>query len=401
MNVETFRNEVVAQGHQLTALLAKIRRHHRGAEVVVVLALGGLGDAMRGAALCKAIQREAPGAVLVCIASCTRTLVEEDILESAKAAGALHHYTTVGHGCREHLLETLLPACNRLYECGVMGRAFHRVTSAKTAQLQVQADQRVTRWMLAWAEYPRASQAFNRYPFDQWKLLSSTTGIEVSQDDLVPPRTLAEVDPKLWPDEWLERLGKDEGPGVDLDHPYVLLHSSCGAQSASKEIPLELLGKIVTQFSEKGVATVQVGPAADPKIPGVTVDYRGYRLPHYATIIDSPLCIGMVAMEGLWAYLMRSFRKNCMVFFTCTPRHLFAMEGCLALTNATCRACWWETDDWGVAPPCLDEDRRQLLIGGEKRTKADYCQNIPSAEDVAEAVNVFVASTAGREEVGA
>jgi len=159
------------------------------------------------------------------------------------------------------------------------------------------------------------------------------------------------------------------------EEPYVVIHNSAGRIGELKLLPIITCEKVVDYLNKKGIKVVQPGLKEDVYIKGC-LDYRGktnlFQTGHL--IKNSEFYVGI---EGLLAHIAKAVGKKSIICFGNTPVVSFGYKENINLTQGKCKPCWWSSLS-------IREDFTKECV-----LKQEYCQNLPSAEMIIEAIKKY------------
>jgi len=381
---------------------------HRPELVIGILKMGGHGDFLQQLVFAKAVRKRwGPRKALIVLF--TRLLaptlafvggrpyadhVSATLFESAAGAmrlGPIIHMPLASGGWRG-LVSELAAATDCLWDVQYVAASYWRDLGRHLSE-QVEFDARLKLYSRFYSGFPQLSNPeLHTLRMTQWELLADSTGLAVSEDDLVLEA------PSLG--GALAELGD-----------YATIHNGAGGNAILKRMPPAHMNAIARVIAERGLKVVQLGKKNNAKEAPVlgAVDMRG--LPMRVSMGILARARLHVDVEGGLVYVAKGLGVPRAVFIGPTSPFVFgfadsynlyrtASGGCSVLTpepypEPRCRPCWWGRPLWdrecpkglpccGNFPPTPEEAVRwieRVLDDLERRTGAPRQNAILERED--------------------
>lgn len=157
--------------------------------------------------------------------------------------------------------------------------------------------------------------------------------------------------------------------------PYVVIHNSAGRIGELKLLPATSCEEVVNYLNQKGIKVVQPGVKEDDYIKGC-LDYRG-KTSLFQTAYLIKNSVFYIGIEGLGAHIAKAVGKKSIIAFSNTPVASFGYKENINLTQKQCYPCWWSSLS-------IKEDFTKECV-----LKREYCQNLPTAEMIIEAIKKY------------
>jgi len=336
--------DVMAKAH---AEIARLKAATPGKRFWIgCLKFGGHGDSMALCAFARAAKRHwaaGPGVPVgvIVIARTTSSLEDHDLgYRQPEIDGTLR--LPEAHWKLQAAEFAASGAFDVFYDVGYVVKATFADTAA-FGPAQLDADNAFAPFADLYQGFPARSHDIGlKWPVSQWTLMSLSSGIAVSPDDLAiclePPHQAGGV--------ITDRSILDAYPHC------VTIHNSEGGMGRTKCLPRVTAQAIVHGLVAAGHQVVQVGlrdEKREPQLQGA-VDLRGLRINETAYVLSRARL--HIDIEGGLVYVARAVGTRSLVFFGPTPPVVFGFDGNLVATRCVCQPrCWWSTPDWFVNCP--------------------------------------------------
>ena len=360
----------------------------KGRVRICVICGAGHGDHMRGIAIARCAKAAWKDTHVTAVLHFNGCMTEWDIGYSAVQAGAIDRFAVVHMPVRE----LAIPEATALFDVTIDAVPYpvavhYNLDSPALGTVawkaQVAAEQRLSQFRVLHDMHPYGYNALRLKPMTQWDIARATSGLPVSEDDMLAP-TEAAPDPSetelvrlalgTHPESLLGNI-RDRTPRNPMESligtpRYVVVHNAAGGMGKTKCANPDMFKAIRARLIADGIACVQVGCPDDERIPE-TIDRRGLRVPFTCGLVKGSL--GVVAVEGFLPYLGVALRKPTVVLFGPTPHETFAFAPTRALslvklmvkelggnlreerTPCPLGSCFWRTERWAARCP-LDAD---------------------------------------------
>ena len=381
-----------------------------GQRSIVVIAGPGHGDNARGIALCNALKSEwGQKAHIFLVMHFTGSMVEIDMGHHAHQCGVVDSYIPLQGAPPEAVVAFCVPRCDVVFDARPYPVVTYYNVSPDHPRLrlqiraQVQADQRLKPFQQIALAHPLDNWRLRNVGVDQWDLMEWTTGVSVSELDLLAPLDCAPLPGDCpFPLADADADAKKALRGLRKT-PYAVLHNSAGAGSRTKCAPPAVFEAVVNALAEAGIISVQVGIVSDPLIDGCE-DRRGYRLPVTNQLLQGAVCL--VAAEGFLPFMSAALGTPTVVLFGPTQPHTFGLASMhqgqdvpwLNLVRLAQDAagnvhvpCPVGTCFWGGGFSWGEAWARECPMGNAGNPTYPWCANFEASDVVAEQVSAFVA----------
>ena len=381
-----------------------------GQRSIVVTAGPGHGDNARGIAFCNALKAAlGQKAHIFLVMHFTGSMVEIDMGHYAHECGVVDSYVPLQGAPPEAVVAFCVPHCDVVFDVRPYAVVTYFNVNAdhprRRMQIreQVAADQRLKPFQQIALAHPLDNWRLRNVGLSQWDLMSLSTGISVSELDLLAPLECAPL-PEHCPFPLAQGSDDAEKAMRGLrKRPYAVLHNSAGAGSRTKCAPPAVFEAVVAALAEAGVVSVQIGGLGDDLIDGCE-DRRGYRLPVGNRLIQDALCV--VAVEGFIPFMSAALGTPTVVLFGPTQPHTFGLASMRQgqevpwlslvrlIADPTIGArvpCPVGTCFWGGGFSWGEGWAAECPMGKQGNGSYPWCANFLKPDEAAEQVSAFVA----------
>lgn len=402
---------------QLDLLKQQIAKAHKGLARkhirIGVLAGTGHGDHMRGIAFCQALKRhyDEPHIFLVMHFCGETAMTDIDLGHNAIIGGPRNAFAIAQQVPRRIAVGVLRKCFDVLYDAVpyAIGTYYNPEPTASGlvdhTPMQMEMNERLKPFLDFYLDHPLSGWKWKFEPYSQWDMMSASSGIQVDEEDLIPPFDLADVpkdiaiadmegkaqNPAELAALLLSKGGSPSWEKAKLkDVPrYIVVHNGTSPLCDIKQAPPDVFKAIISRLKADGIRCVQVGYKDDvhePKMKDV-IDRRGFRLPITTRLISE--AIALVDIEGFLPYVARSMNKASVVLFGPTPVHTFVLTESIPLVNqgaAGGMACPVGTCFWGGGFSRAERWAARCPLGEEHNPQYPHCANFMEPAKAAEIV---------------
>jgi len=359
------------RGQMFDSLRAAVLRERKFAgdrDLCAVIRFDGHGGSMQRFAFSRAVKRVYGDTVhVVDIGTRTGAMVDFDQVTGQDEVAVLR----MPPAAYDELLPVLCVLFDIVYHAMYVVKGF-----ARDPELQGQLDTYLDTSGLRpiYDGMPQSLNALGEIGLSQWDLMSASSGIEVTPEDMYLPLDVLPVG------EMGKYLTGDAGCGGSTRASlngvgrYVVVHNTPGARAVTKAIPFDTMQAAIDVLADHGLRAVQVGTKAETRYKNV-VDRRGLRWPLTAQVMQGAAFL--LGLEGGLAYMAHCTRTPAVILFGCTPPPVFGFEGNTNVCMNRCPSCFWGWPGWHAK--CIREKQNPAY---------PFCENMPTVDEIGDIVNL-------------
>ncbi len=325
-----------------------VRARETKAPTIGAIVMGGLGDNIQAIPVIKGLHRKYPESnlFLVCEGN-------SGIFYDWLAKPVIHPYLSTGEAKISFAgaLKSLHDAFDYFYDIRYVSKVY-----AKEGSPDVPEDTVVfyNQWKSFYHKWPWGNNLVHKIGklIVDIRLLSCGLQEYASSDDMKIP-----VKP------------------IDLpSSKYVSIHNSAGNIGKLKLLNPVEIKKVVDYLQKQGYYILQTGSINDELMPGVT-DLRG-RTDYWETGYILQNATIHIGPEGALYHMAKAVGGRSLVWLSATHPEPFVYDNTIVLpyketSKFKCDPCWWKGQDW-VSGTCIQG--------------REYCENLPSGEDIISAL---------------
>ena len=347
----------------LRQAIVRERQAADGRDITAVLRFDGHGGAMQRFAFSRAVARTfRDTARVIDIGTRTGSMVDLDQVVGQDEVSVFR----IAPAPYADLVPFLRTLCDQVYLASYIVKGYSRDPDIQADMDRILAHSGLSETV---DKVPGVYNVLGNLGKTTWELMSLSSGIEVTPDDMwLPTDVLAAGD------EIAEHLAAPPGSsnarraalrGVGR---YAVIHNTPGGRCVTKAVPFDTMQRAIDTINGCGYRVVQVGTRDEPRYKHV-IDRRGLRWPLTAQVMQGASFF--LGLEGGLAYMAYCTQTPAIILFGCTPPALFSFAGNTNVCMDRCPSCFWGWEGWHAK-----------CIRGKQNPQYPFCENQPTPDEV-------------------